>query len=175
MIDPLRERRHRPAILISIATLLALLPSTLSAGSAPRRAASITNVREARPALAPVSLHALANTVGGQVSWVEKNKKLRLKNAWHDMVFEADRREITVDGLRVFLGEAPTFAERTLVVSPIDRDRVLLPLLSPTQFGPRPPIRTIVLDPGTAARTRARATRGSSSSKRISRSTSSSA
>lgn len=63
---------------------------------------------------------------------------------------DADDREAQLDGLRVFLGEPALLRGRSLLVSRVDAERLLGPVLSPGGIpGPaRQPPRTIVLDPG---------------------------
>jgi N-acetylmuramoyl-L-alanine amidase len=136
-----RGRLWRTAVAILLAILWPVLSLDAGAAAAPRPAPSA-------PKLAPIGLHSWGKTVGAEVSWVEKGKKLRLKNAFHAVIFELGRREITVDGVRVFLGDAPLPGRRTLMISPVDRDHLLLPLLAPHQLPSRGAIRTVVLDAG---------------------------
>lgn len=124
-----------------------LLGSPLLAGGT-AAVATPTPRPSPRPALEPVSLHAWAKTIGFEASWIEKEKKLRLKSRLNEIVFEADHREVLLNGTRVFLGEAPQPGKRSLTISPVDRDHLLMPLLAPNKLGPAAPIRVIVLDAG---------------------------
>lgn len=132
-------RRAPAALLCALALVLG------SPAVAPAAGKGTPPVRAAFPS---VSLHGWATSLGCEASWVVKNKKLRVKNSLVEIIFERDRREISVNGLRVFLGEAPQAGARTLTISPVDRDRLLLPLLAPGQFTLPRPVRTIVLDAG---------------------------
>jgi N-acetylmuramoyl-L-alanine amidase len=134
--------------------IAAVLPASLFAATATRAAAASKPVPAPVPApipaaaLEPVSLHAWAKDLGGEVAWVEKSKTLRLKVREHDVLFELGRREIMLDGVRVFLGEAPKAGKRTLTISPLDRDHLLRPLLLAEKLPPQAPIRIIALDAG---------------------------
>jgi N-acetylmuramoyl-L-alanine amidase len=141
-----RGRWRRTAVAMLLAVALPAFGWDVCAAAAQRPPA--TSSAPAAPVLQPVSLHAWAKTIGAEVAWLEKNKKLRVKNAFHTVDFEIGRREVLVDGLRVFLGDAPLGGKRTLTISPVDRDRLLLPLLAPHQLSGLGPVRTIVLDAG---------------------------
>ncbi len=68
----------------------------------------------------------------------------------HRVTLDAEERETTLDGLRVFLGEPARLRARVFYVSRTDAEKLLGPLLAPAGIpGPRrPPPRVIVLDPG---------------------------
>jgi N-acetylmuramoyl-L-alanine amidase len=122
-------------------------PATTTTTSTPA-SASKTPPAPARPAMTMVGLHAFARSMGLEAAWVEQGKTLRLHSKWSDLLFEGGRREISINGLRVFLGEAPGVEARTLTVSPIDRDRLLLPVLAPQSLPVRTVPRVIAIDPG---------------------------
>jgi N-acetylmuramoyl-L-alanine amidase len=134
------------AAVLAVAVAFAL-PAGLSAAAAPTRAPA----RPAAPKAAPagtVGLHELGRSLGFQVSWVDAGKKLRWKGRAGEIEFEADKREISLHGLRVFLGDAVVQGRRTLAISAIDRDRLLVPILAPRRLGPRRPPVVIALDAG---------------------------
>jgi N-acetylmuramoyl-L-alanine amidase len=68
----------------------------------------------------------------------------------HLLELDAGQRSATLDGLKVYLGEPTETQKRTLLVSRIDAERLLGPILSPASIAaPRPPgLHVIVLDPG---------------------------
>ncbi len=72
---------------------------------------------------------------------------LTLTGSASELVLTAETREIRLNGLRVFLGEAVLMHEGGLVVATRDLDRFLMPILRPVRFTPRR-LRTIVLDAG---------------------------
>lgn len=104
------------------------------------------------PAAAPIPLNTLARGLGLEHTWAVPARKLRLKSRWTDLVFEAGTREIGFNGIRVFLGEAAAPARRTLAISSVDRDRLLLPVLTPQNSTVREPVRIVALDPGHGGR-----------------------
>lgn len=110
--------------------------------------ASAANAAAPLPPAQRVSLHTFARGVGLEASWLERNKKLRLKSRTNELVFELDRREVLINGARVFLGEAPLPGHRTLTISTVDRDRLLLPILAPQRLELWTPVRVIALDAG---------------------------
>jgi N-acetylmuramoyl-L-alanine amidase len=135
-----------PAVLLGAAVILFSAPS--SALGASHATKPTTTPASVAPKFEPVRLRDWARAIGFEATWIEPQKKLRLQGRFNEIIFEADRREIAFNGVRVFLGEPPKFARGTLEISPLDRDRLLLPVLAPRQLEARPPVRTIVLDAG---------------------------
>ncbi len=90
-------------------------------------------------------------------AWFERNgyktvaggdgRTLVLKGPGGTLQFEADSREATIHGLRVFLGEAAAAARGSIFVPTVDLQRFLMPMVRPTRLK-SVPLRTIVLDPG---------------------------
>lgn len=96
-----------------------------------------------------VNLADLAAHLGLKFSWLEKGRKALLAGPGGRAEIEADTRDITVNGLRVFLGEPSADAGGKLYVSRIDAERCLRPALRPGHgVPPLPAPRTIALDPG---------------------------
>ena len=96
-----------------------------------------------------VSLTAAAPRLGARLNWLEAGRRLELKGPGGRVEIETDSREITVNGLRLFLGDPVVASGGEAFVSRVDHERCLLPLLRPG-YGqsPRPAPRVIVLDPG---------------------------
>lgn len=105
-----------------------------------------------RPHEDPVSLHQFARSLGLTPSWITPDEELRLKSEWSDLVFTAPSREVDLSGVRVFLGDSVEPGRRTLSISTIDRDRLLLPIMAPHTLAPRPPVRVVALDAGHGGR-----------------------
>lgn len=149
-----RGRFRRPALAFLIAGGSLFGVGCESAAAAAASARNLARPTPADTAIGPaaISLHAWAPAVGARVTWLEPDKKLRFQTSRHEAIFELGRREITFDGLRIFLGTAPQYASGTLTISSVDRDTLLLPLFAPEKFGSRHPVRTIVLDAGHGGR-----------------------
>ena len=92
---------------------------------------------------------SLASRAGLTQTWLVPQAKIRLADKDTRLEFEADTREIELDGLRLFLGEPAVANRRAIYISCVDRDRFLLPILAPQRIpGQAPRLRTIVIDPG---------------------------
>ncbi len=150
------------------AAILLIAASRISAADTPARA------RPSRPAGRPfvasaattvrlpakkfsgvdyVSLSDAAAQLGLKVAWLQRGRKVVLTGPSTRAELENDNREITVNNLRVFLGDPVLDARGELYVSRIDFERCLLPLLRPGQGAPAlSPPKTIVLDPGHGGR-----------------------
>jgi N-acetylmuramoyl-L-alanine amidase len=86
---------------------------------------------------------------GFKGKWIELGRRVVLGDSSNKVEFEADSREIVVDGLHVFLGEPVIERNGQLYVSKIDYDRRLVPMLRPALLGPPPPNPHIIaIDPG---------------------------
>jgi N-acetylmuramoyl-L-alanine amidase len=96
-----------------------------------------------------VSLPAAASALGMRCGPVLPGGGCALTDRLHRVEIEADNREISVDGLRVFLGDPALLRGDRLHVSRIDYERCLLPMLRPDLIGPAPrPVRVVAIDPG---------------------------
>lgn len=79
----------------------------------------------------------------------DDGRKLTLKSSWTTIELEVDTRESTVNGVRVFLGEAVRDNRGALHVSRIDAEKLFTPILLPGSGQAQVPVvRTIVIDPG---------------------------
>ena len=96
-----------------------------------------------------VSANDIAGRLGFRGKWDEAKRELTLTSGTRRLVLTSDRREVSCDGLRIFLGEPVQLRSGKLYVGKTDYERCLLPLLRPEFVaGPVPRFRTIVLDPG---------------------------
>ncbi len=96
-----------------------------------------------------LSLTEIAARIGFKSAWAETRRELTLSAGTRRLVLTAERREVTCDGVRIFLGDAVLIRNGSLFVSKTDYERCLLSLLRPDMVPPPAPrIRNIVLDPG---------------------------
>ena len=96
-----------------------------------------------------IDLTKFLDRYGLASAWIEPEKRLRFSSAWTVIEFEVDSREIVYNGLRVFLGEGVMMREGRVLLSRIDAEKLLGPLLKPATFaGTIRPIKKIVIDPG---------------------------
>ena len=91
----------------------------------------------------------MAARLGLKLSPLERGRKLTLTGSGARAEIENGTREITVNGLRVFLGDPVEDSGGKLYVSRTDFELCLTPLLRPgLSASPQPALKTIVLDPG---------------------------
>ncbi|MFA6963014.1 MAG: N-acetylmuramoyl-L-alanine amidase [Opitutaceae bacterium] len=88
--------------------------------------------------------------LGMKAAWVERGKVMRFQSATDRIDIEADKRDSSLNGLRVLMGEPAVFQGSSLFISRIDADRLFLPILRPSAVAtpPAPALRVIVIDPG---------------------------
>ncbi|MFA5264253.1 MAG: hypothetical protein WC378_10535, partial [Opitutaceae bacterium] len=92
---------------------------------------------------------SFASRLGLSFSWVEPNRKFRLKGVRGVYDFEMDSRECELAGQRVFMGEAARMVKGQASFSLIDADKLLAPIMQPGSGASSVPgLKTIVLDPG---------------------------
>ena len=90
-----------------------------------------------------------AGRFGLKGTWLEKGRRLRLENGFTTIVLEADRRELLINDLRVFLGEPIMVSGGSLWIGAIDARDLLGPILRPAGIAiTAPTLRVICLDPG---------------------------
>ena len=112
-------------------------PGNVTAGTASVRIAGVSYT-EAKPWL---------TRLGYKVAYDPAKKVLSATSSSGRIEFTADSRECSIFGNRVFLGEPAAVHKGALLVSVIDVDRFLRPMLQPSSVARRP-LRTIVIDPG---------------------------
>lgn len=136
---PPRSPPTRPGSSPSVSTVASTPPATAEKPLAGRRFGRLEYV----------SLTAAAPRLGCRLVWREPGRRLELIGAGARAEIETDSREITVNGLRVFLGDPVVAADGEAFVSRVDHERCLLPLLRPGHGQPaRSAPRVIMLDPG---------------------------
>jgi N-acetylmuramoyl-L-alanine amidase len=96
-----------------------------------------------------VRLAEVARELDLKITQLDRGRKVLLSDGALRAEIEADSREITVNGLRVFLGDPTNDAGGQIYVSQVDYERCLTPLLRPGRgMAARAQPKTIVLDPG---------------------------
>jgi len=100
-----------------------------------------------------VSAVEVAARLGLKLTWISRGRSLTLTGPKVRAEIENDTRDVTINGLRVFLGDPVVDAAGHLYVSRVDFERCLTPLLRPGHgVAAHPPLETIVLDPGHGGR-----------------------
>jgi len=100
-----------------------------------------------------VSAGEVASRLRLKLTWISRGRRLVLTGPAVKAELENDTRDVTINGLRVFLGDPVVDASGELYVSRVDFERCLTPLLRPGHGVPaHPPLKTIVLDPGHGGR-----------------------
>ncbi|WP_414662714.1 N-acetylmuramoyl-L-alanine amidase family protein [Horticoccus sp. 23ND18S-11] len=100
-----------------------------------------------------VSVADVATRLSLRLATFERGRRVTLTGPSGRAELENDSRDITVNGLRVFLGDPVLDAGRQLYVSRIDFERCLTPMLRPGFGVPqRRELKTVVLDPGHGGR-----------------------
>lgn len=91
--------------------------------------------------------------LGLKATWLKAGERLVLRNDTFRIELEADSRETTVNGTRVFMGEGARLHKRTLRISKIDAERLLAPIVRPG-YGKTavPQLKVIALDAGHGGR-----------------------
>lgn len=96
-----------------------------------------------------VNVEDVAARLGLKLSPLQRGRKLTLTGPGARAEIENGTRDITVNGLRVFLGDPVEDSGGKLYVSRTDYERCLTPLLRPgLGASSQPSLKTIVLDPG---------------------------
>jgi N-acetylmuramoyl-L-alanine amidase len=144
-----------------LAGLALLAPGLLPGAESPARAApsrpgaAAESTSASRPPVRRigrvehVALSDAARSLGLQFATAEQGRSATLKGPGVSAAFEAESREATLNGLRLFLGEPVALAGGVLCLSRADFERAVAPVLRPG-FGldPRPAPKVIVLDAG---------------------------
>lgn len=89
-----------------------------------------------------------AKQYGLSLAWTEPGKRLQLKGKGPVLEFEVGSREFSIGDTRAFLGEAIRMPQGKALISRIDAERFVGPIVRPSSAGPAPALRTIVLDAG---------------------------
>ena len=145
--------------------LATLAPCALVADTPTRAAPSRPNAVAARPLatlptkkfgqLEYVKVTDVAKQLGLKLAKYDRGRRVVLSGAGVNAEIENDTRDITVNGLRVLLGDKTEDAGGEIYLSRVDYERSLTPLLRPgfgLGAGSIPGTRVVVLDPGHGGR-----------------------
>jgi len=141
--------RHTSFMSAALAALILLVGATAWAAPGTSKSAlsgsSIqvagTNYVDARVFLARFGLKA---------AWIERAKSMRLQSSVARIDIEDDKRDVTINGLRVIMGEPAVERDGAIYISRIDAEKLFLPLLSPSSVPSpaAPTLRVIAIDAG---------------------------
>jgi N-acetylmuramoyl-L-alanine amidase len=96
-----------------------------------------------------IPLAEAAQRLGLPLTVTDKGKRIVLGGAGRSAVFTNKPRELVLDGVTLYLGDAIEPRKGVPQINRIDFEKRLLPLLRPDLAGPPPPVpHVIVLDPG---------------------------
>jgi len=122
-------------------------PEPKAQPAAPKRAASTVTTRFPDPEW--VDIAVAARRLGLKVAWTAAGREAVLTNREMRLEVAADRREISVDGRRVFLGQPLLSRGGGLFITKIDLERCVVPIVRPASItGRKPRPNVIVIDPG---------------------------
>ncbi len=146
---------RRPAARLAGWAWLTLMP--LAALASPARAETYAAVGDQPTVLIDgvhyLDLQTFLGRYNLQDQWLEPQRKLRFSSPWTAIELEADSREITYNGRRLFLGEGTLLREGRLWIDRIDAEKLLAPLLRPATYAAQArPVRRIVIDAGHGGR-----------------------
>ncbi len=146
----------RPAGFIAglrlLSCLLVTVVSTAVLAGPTHLAAAPNPARASVNGVSYVEADAFFARYGLKAKWIEPNKRQSFSSSWTQIEVEFDQREITYNGMRVFMGEAAIMRNRSLYIPQIDAERLLGPVLRPAGLTVAKPLRTIVIDAGHGGR-----------------------
>ncbi len=127
-----------------------LVPAPALAPAPASRSASTNTPSARRRGRADlVSVVEMAATLGLKGAWTEPGHRFTLSDGARRIELEANSREVSVNRMRVFLGEPTVMRGGRLCVSRTDFEACLEPILQPALLEALPPRpRVIALDPG---------------------------
>jgi len=96
-----------------------------------------------------VRLNTVASRLGMTSSWIQQGKKQKLASDWTKMVFTIHKRDFTLNGTVIYLGNPIAAKDGYLYLSQLDYNKTLRPILLPQSDSSVPgQLKHIVLDPG---------------------------
>ncbi len=98
-----------------------------------------------------LSLSSIASKLGMKHTWIDStgsDKHVRLSSDWTRMDFTLHKREMRLNGLKVFLGNPVAEKGNNLYISERDFQVTISPVLTPQIFNPVPTLSHIVIDAG---------------------------
>lgn len=95
-----------------------------------------------------VRLQDWARANNFRANWITKSKELKISGPRSTLVFAADSRRITINGISVWLARPILMRSGSAYVAPVDLTTALHPVLFPSKGPVGRTIKTICLDPG---------------------------
>jgi N-acetylmuramoyl-L-alanine amidase len=94
------------------------------------------------------SLRSISEHYGAELGGISDKDEVELRGDFGGIDFRGASREIQLNELRVFLGDAILKRNNSLYVSLSDIQKFIEPLMEPASFAPFPSVKTIVIDAG---------------------------
>lgn len=95
-----------------------------------------------------VSISQAANRLGMKYQTLELKKKQRIFSKNISLIFDVNRRDMTLNGQKIWMGAPVVEANNMLYISSIDLEKTLLPILYPHTVKNPPSMGFIILDAG---------------------------
>ncbi len=96
-----------------------------------------------------IEAFSFGRTLGMKAGWIKPLEELSLQKDALRIVLRHDSRELSVNGMRVFTGDAIRRYKDRLFISRTDAESVLAPIVNAGRGrAPVPALKTIVIDPG---------------------------
>lgn len=135
----------RPGAAPASGALNANARATIPARSVKLAAVPVTKIRDVQY----VPMREAAVLIGFKATWLEKERQLVLTDGSTRVEFDAGSREVSVNGLRLFLGNPVLLRNGLIYVTRIDFERMLAARLRPALLpSPLPRPKVIAIDPG---------------------------
>ncbi|EIP96420.1 N-acetylmuramoyl-L-alanine amidase [Opitutaceae bacterium TAV1] len=80
--------------------------------------------------------------------WSAPGTRLVFSSRWSRIEIEHDKRDVLINGVKAYLGDAALVRQGTLYVSEPDTEKLFAPILRPAGLKVTRPLRTIVIDAG---------------------------
>lgn len=95
-----------------------------------------------------LSLKDVAANLGMKREWMKKKETMTLNSKWTQLIFSVDKRDIKLNGIRIFLGYPVALKGQDLYISELDFNHNVAPILTPQKTPDIPKLYHIVIDPG---------------------------
>ncbi|MBC2604067.1 N-acetylmuramoyl-L-alanine amidase [Puniceicoccus vermicola] len=95
-----------------------------------------------------IGLDDIADDLGLRVEWTERDRAVQLKGEWVTLDFKAASRIVSLNGIKVFLGDPALLNRGKIYISREDWRYSLQPILMPRIFPNPPGYRRVVIDAG---------------------------
>lgn len=127
-----------------IGGLMLALPRFVAA--APKPLPASPSIRHSGTAYHDV--HEVAGRFQLKTAWLRPGEAIRLQSAWTTLDLRANRQEMRINDVQVYLGNSVAAKRGRLFVAQHDLDSLIVPILLRRGRSAPPVVKTIVLDPG---------------------------